>query len=213
MPYIFMDESGDLGFDFSKKKTTKFFVVTFIFSISKRSCESIISSIFRNFTPAQRKRRKGVIHCTKEDRIIRQRIFNKIQRVDIKIISIILNKQKVYTRLKDEKHVLYNYVTNILLDRIFSKGIIPCDKTINLIASKRETNKFFNQNFKYYLEQQANEIHNVRLEIDIKTPHEEKGLQVADCISWSVFRKYEFSDRTYYDLIKGKIAEENMLFY
>jgi len=70
----------------------------------------------------------------------------------------------------------------------------------------------FSPNPKYYLEQQANEIHNVRLEIDIKTPHEEKGLQVADCISWSVFRKYEFSDRTYYDLIKGKIAEENMLF-
>jgi len=70
-----------------------------------------------------------------------------------------------------------------------------------------------NQNFKSYLEQQANKIHNVRLEIDIKTPYEEKGLQVADCISWAIFRKYEFKDRTYYDLIRGTIAEENMLFH
>ena len=173
----------------------------------------MIKNIFRNFTPVQRKRRNGIIHCTKEDRIIRQRLFNQIQNVDIKIISIILNKQKVYTRLKDEKHVLYNYVTNILLDRIFSKGIIPGSKTINLIASKRETNRFFNQNFKNYLEQQANKIHKIMLDIDIKTPHEEKGLQVADCISWAIFRKYEFKDRTYYDLIRGKIAEENMLFH
>jgi len=35
MAYIFMDESGDLGFDFSKKKTTTFFLVTFIFTTSK----------------------------------------------------------------------------------------------------------------------------------------------------------------------------------
>ena len=27
--YIFLDESGDLGFDFEKKRTTKYFVVTF----------------------------------------------------------------------------------------------------------------------------------------------------------------------------------------
>jgi hypothetical protein len=213
MSYIFMDESGDLGFDFSKKKTTKFFIVTFVFTNNKRPVEKIIRNIFRNFTPVQRKRRKRIIHCTKEDRVVRQIIFNQIQNVDIKLISIILNKQKVYTRLKNEKHVLYNYVTNILLDRIFSKGIIPGGKTINLIASKRETNKFFNQNFKSYLEQQANKIHNVRLEIDIKTPHEEKGLQVADCISWAIFRKYEFKDRTYYDFIRGKIAEENILFH
>ena len=84
-----------------------------------------------------------------------------------------------------------------MLDRIFSKGIIPVGKTINLAASKRETNKFFNQNFKSYLEQQANKIHKIRLEIDIETLHEEKGLQVADCISRAIFRKYEFEDRTY----------------
>jgi hypothetical protein len=212
MVFVFMDESGDLGFDFSKKKTTKYFLVTFIFTTGKRSCERIIKDIFRNFTPAQRKRRKGTIHCTKEDQLIRKKIFNKIRNADIKIISIILNKLKVYTQLKDEKQVLYNYVTNILLDRIFSKGIISGGKTINLIASKRETNKFFNQNFKNYLVQQTKKIHNTRLEIDIKTPYEEKGLEVADCISWAIFRKYEFNDRTYYDLIREQIAEENMLF-
>jgi len=30
MAYIFMDESGDLGFDFKKKKTSRYFVVTFL---------------------------------------------------------------------------------------------------------------------------------------------------------------------------------------
>jgi len=208
-----MDESGDLGFDYSKKRTTKFFLVTFIFSKSKRPVEKVIKNIFRNLTSRQRKRRKGIIHCTKEDSVIRQRIFNQIRDTDIKIISIILNKKKVYIKLKDEKQVLYNYITNILLDRLFTKGLIPINIPVHLIASKRETNKFFNQNFKSYLERQVNKSHNVRLNVDIKTPHEEKGLQVADCISWAIFRKYEFKDRTYYDLVKKVIVEENMLFH
>ena len=32
MTYIFLDESGDLGFNFRKKKTSKYFIVTFLFT-------------------------------------------------------------------------------------------------------------------------------------------------------------------------------------
>ncbi|MCK4635926.1 MAG: DUF3800 domain-containing protein [Candidatus Moranbacteria bacterium] len=42
MAYIFLDESGDLGFDFSKQKTSKFFIVTCIFTNNKRPIEKII---------------------------------------------------------------------------------------------------------------------------------------------------------------------------
>ena len=73
--------------------------------------------------------------------------MNQINAKDISIISIILNKIKVYTKLQDEKPILYNYVTNILLDRVFTKKLIPVEKILTLIASKRETNKFLNQNF------------------------------------------------------------------
>ena len=37
-------------------------------------------------------------------------------------MSIYLNKKKVFTKLHDEKHVLYNYVTNILIDRVYTKN-------------------------------------------------------------------------------------------
>jgi len=36
MAYIFLDESGDLGFDFSKKRTLKFFIITFLFVSKKK---------------------------------------------------------------------------------------------------------------------------------------------------------------------------------
>jgi hypothetical protein len=50
------------------------------------------------------------------------------------------------------------------------------------------------------------------MEVSIKSPHEEKSLQVVDFVSWAIFRKYEYGDDSYYNLIKNKIAEENPLF-
>ena len=48
MNYIFMDESGCLGFDFTKPATSQHFVITFLFvgHERKRSLEKIIRSVF-----------------------------------------------------------------------------------------------------------------------------------------------------------------------
>jgi hypothetical protein len=103
-------------------------------------------------------------------------------------------------------------VANILLDRIFTKRLIPLDKDITLIASKKETNIFLNENFKSYLKNKALNTHKVKLQIEIKTPFEDKALQAVDFISWAIFRKYEYGDMSYYEIIKRRIAEENPLF-
>ena len=127
-------------------------------------------------------------------------------------MTIYLNKKRVYTKLQNEKQVLYNYVANILLDRIYTKKLLPLSKTILPIASRRETNKFLNQNFKNYLNNQIVNRHKVNVRVVIKTPYEEKSLQAADFTSWAIFRKYEYGDDSYYNLIKNKIIEENPLF-
>ena len=123
-----------------------------------------------------------------------------------------MNKKKVYTRLQDEKHVLYNYVANILLDRIYTKKMIPLDNPVILVASRRETNKFLNQNFRDYLHHQSKSNYNIQLNIEIKTPNEEKCLQVVDFACWAIFRKIEHRDESYYNIIKSKIIEESGLF-
>lgn len=54
MAYIFLDESGDLGFDFKKDKTSKFFVITCLFVNNATSVEKSIKKIFKNFTAKER---------------------------------------------------------------------------------------------------------------------------------------------------------------
>lgn len=214
MSYIFLDESGDLGFNFKNSKTTKFFVLVFLFVKNKRSMEKITRKIFNGFTKMEmRNHPGGVLHCFKESPKVRTRLLNLFsQGEDGEIITIYLNKRKVYTTLQDQKHILYNYVTNILLDRVCTKKLLPVDRKIYLVASRRETNKVLNDNFKSYLKAQILNNHKVDIEVQIAPPHAEKGLQVADFASWSVFRKHEHNDESYYNLIKRKIVEENPLF-
>lgn len=152
------------------------------------------------------------MHAVKEESATRQRLLKKLSKKDCFIMTIYLNKEKVFTRLQNEKVVLYNYVTNILLDRIITKQIIPVTESIHLIASKRETNKFLNQNFKTYLKGQTKNNHRLDLNVDIRTPVEVKSLQAVDFASWAIFRKLEYGDDFYYKIIKNIIVEENPLF-
>jgi hypothetical protein len=212
MAYIFLDESGDLGFDFSKKKTSQYFVVTFLFVHKKRPVEKVIKNIFAEFSKREIKKHGGVLHAHKEKQKTRVIVLSELAQKDISILSICLNKKKVYTKLHDEKHVLYNYVANILIDRIRTKGLIPLDEPIKLIASRRETNRFLNDNFRSYIEDQAETTHKLNMSIEIKTPHQEQCLQAVDFACWAIFRKQEHGDRSYYDLIWPRIVEENPLF-
>jgi len=90
--------------------------------------------------------------------------------------------------------------------------LIPLDEQILLVASRRETNKFLNDNFKKYLKNQVKNNHKVNIEIEISPPSSEKCLQAVDMICWAIFRYREHGDKSYYDIIKTKIVEENPLF-
>lgn len=212
MGFIYLDESGDLGFDFCKTKTSKYFVITFLFSKDSKPIEKIIKKVYQSFSPRELKTHSGVLHCFKEKPATRIKLLSMLNNKDISIVSVFLNKKNVFDKLKNKKHILYNYVTNILLDRVYSNNLIPKDKPICLIASKRETNKFLNENFTQYLKSQVKNNHEINLSIEIKTPYENKCLQVVDFVCWAIFRKIEHGDCQYYNIIEKKIIGEAPLF-
>lgn len=209
--YIFLDESGDLGFD-KRKKNSRYFIVTILFTANKSPIEKIVKKVHRNLRKKVKKLSGGVLHCVKEKPSTRVKLLTLLSQSICFIMAIYLKKAKVYTHLRDEKHILYNYVANILLDRIATRKLLNTTTNIILVAAKRETNKFLNANFKNYLQKQLDSKHKLIMKIEIKTPSEEKALQAVDFASWAIFRKYEQDDLYYYDLIKKVIVEERGLF-
>ena len=112
----------------------------------------------------------------------------------------------------DEKHFLYNYVVNILLDRLVTRGGVHIDDTIHVVASQRETSRTLNDTFVAYLARRASERIGPRLTVDIQPAAAAKGLQIVDCLSWSLFRKYEYGDSSYADIIAAKVIEEYSIY-
>lgn len=213
MSYIFLDESGDLGFDFTKKRTSRFFVITFLFVPHKRPIERIVKKTFTSLSPRERKGHSGALHAVDELPKTRKKLLSDLAKQDtITVLTLYLDKKRVYTKLNEEKEVLYNFIANTLLDRILVKKLVPTDEPVILIASQRETNRFLNLNFKNYLETEAQRNHKVPLTVEIKTPCQEKGLQAVDFLSWAIFRRFELGDTTYYDHVKKKIVEESSLY-
>lgn len=211
MAYIFLDESGDLGFDFDKKKTSKFFVVTVLFVDQKRPIEKLIRNVHAGLRKKY-KMRTSTLHAAKEEPVTITRICRGLSEKNCNIMTIYLDKSKVYTNLRDEKHVLYNYIVNILLDRIMNRRLISKEDGVVFVASRRETNTFLNQNFHRYISQQLKNNHGAKISVQIKTPAEERCLQAVDVASWSIFRKYEYGDEGYYQMLKSVIVEENPLY-
>lgn len=114
MAHIFMDESGDLGFDFTKQGTSKNFMITCVISSSPRSIEKIIKKYFRSLPPKIRLNHCGTFHCNKEQQKYRDKIFYLIEEhSDCKIIVIRLNKEKVFIIFKT-KNLFYIITSSIL---------------------------------------------------------------------------------------------------
>lgn len=213
MSYIFMDESGDLGFDFKKKATTKHFIIAMLLVKNKRPIEKIVGKTFASLTTKVRKTHNGVLHCNKEKSQTRTKLLTLLaQRKDCSIVIIRLNKQILYSNFRAEKIALYNYLANILLDRVFAKKLLPINEPVYFIPSKRETNSFLNHNFKGYIISEILKKYKLTINMDLKRPCDEKGLQAVDFVSWAIFRKYEYHDKFYYNLLCDRIVDDRELF-
>lgn len=205
--HIFLDESGDLGFS---KKSSRWFLFTILLTNKHRRVEKIIKSVHKSL----RKKDKKIseLHAYHMNALVKRRLLYQLSLLDdLKILCIVLNKNKVYIDLQNQKNYLYNYTANILLDRLHNKEILSATESVKVFIDQKDTNKFIKNNFQNYLKSKLNNWNNA-IDIKIKPSHTEKCLQAVDFVSWAIFRKYELGDYEFYSIIKDKIIEENLLF-
>lgn len=105
MARIYLDESGDLGFDFTKSKTPKYFVVTILFTANRRPLEKLVKNEFARFSKNQLRAHGGTLHAHEESPGTRRRVLTGLSEKPASVMTIYLNKERVYTKLQDEKQV------------------------------------------------------------------------------------------------------------
>jgi len=200
---ILMDESGDLGFDFSKDGTTKHILITFLVVKECRPIISLVKKVFKTLPKSSRKRNNDYLHAYYEKPITRKRLLSGLATKDIEIASMRMDKREVL--VTGSPNELYSNMTVALINRLYTDGVLAIADEIKLIASRRNTSRYLNEAFS---ESIANRTQDVDFVVSIVAPGENKCLHAVDFVSWALWQKYEKGDETYSDIISDKIVKE-----
>lgn len=213
--YIFLDESGDLGFDLSKQGSSKYFTICLL------SCENL--STMRAIKNAVRKTLKNKVNRKRKiptDEIKSTSVTDTVKEYFIKncpetgwaIYAITINKKNVKSDLqtKEGKKKLYNWMTKEVLSFIdIPKNIERISISVDKCKEKKDRNEF-----DHYI--QAHLINRVCLEtfieIDHKDSKEDYCLQAVDLFCSGIRHEAEKSNSEWYQLFKKYIQEENIYF-
>ncbi|MBU1087145.1 MAG: DUF3800 domain-containing protein [Candidatus Omnitrophica bacterium] len=208
MWFLYLDESGDLGFDFVNKKPSKYFTIT-VLAISdiirnRMMLKAVDKVLKRKLNP--RKQRKRIVlelKGTKTTIEIKKYFYNQLKDIKFGIYSITLNKKKLFSQLASNKDRVYNYVARLVLEKIpFEQAV----GRINLVIDKSKSRQEIKEFNRYIISQLEGRIEpSVPLDIEHKTSNEHLGLQAVGLFSWGLFRKYEKKDSRWLDIFKEKV--------
>jgi hypothetical protein len=206
MKYIFLDESGELGF---KVTSSKYFVITLlscdegeIYSI-RRIMKKVRSKIIK-----KKLKRYPEIKGNNSTDKIRKDILNRFVQTNSEIFVIVLEKSKVYEYLKNKKDKLYNYISNLILNECSLE-----DNSVCLIVDKSKSNRSLREDFDDYIRKNLNQKNQFcKLIIKHENSQKEACLQVLDFISWAIFRNYEYQDSSFMNIVKDKIVTKKEVF-
>ena len=212
---IYLDESGDLGFDWSKSKTSRLFVITLLVCDGKHIQDGFRKAVNRTLKNKinHKKNNKRIAIELKGEKtalFIKKYFQRHAPRAGWRIYSASLNKARVNQDLqtKQGKKKLYNFLARFILEKVEFPDSLP---VVNLVVDRcknTEEIKDFNQYMEYQLEGLL--PLETRLFISHEASHENPGLQAVDMYCWGIARKDDRNDRDWYKLYRDKIVFETV---
>ncbi len=207
MLYLYLDESGDLGFDFFSKKPSRFFTVTILAVKGIENNRAVLGAVRK--TVKRKLPRGSRVELKGSDTVleIKKYFYNQVSEIPFEIYALSLNKKRVYSELAEKKDRVYNFIARNVLDKIpFDDASTRIEFIIDKSKSKREIkefNDYVTRNLKGRIDPR------VPLDIYHHTSHENRGLQAVDLFSWGIFRKYERGETKWFEIFKSKIKYDD----
>ncbi len=210
--YIFLDESGDLGFDFDKENSSQKFIITLLVCsnpVIVRKVKTAVRKTTRNklSKPADKAHElKG----SKTSLEVKNYFLKKMPENGWNLYCLALNKKRVNKSLTTKKgrNKSYNYLARLILGKINIPDSV-CSVTITVDRSKSKEDV---QDFNTYIESHLNALipPETPLYISHESSQENPGLQAVDLFSWGIFRKHERNDLEWYSQYAEHITFETV---
>ena len=205
--YVYLDESGDLGFG---QGGTKYFTIAFVIvkdPIPFRRCVKAVK--IKHDIP-----REVELKGNTTRQVIKKDLLARFLKLDMEVHAITVKKENVEPKLRRDTNILYNYMVGLsLVERILqepsgAKVVINVDRRTISITSGFNFNQYLRYKIWY-----ARERQDIDLEIYHLDSHEAYVIQGTDVICNSIFRKYNSNNYKLFNIIKGKMKSDRRLFF
>jgi hypothetical protein len=219
--YIFLDESGDLGFDFANKQPSTHFIITLLVFKDHKilpQLKNVIKHTFKHKLNVRSKQLKAICELkgTKTTFATKKYFYEQLTKVlracNWGLHTIVLNKKQLLAHFTviPPAHHLYNILSHRVLKQLDFSSV---NGKIHLVADLYKASKE-RKIFNHFL--QTNLKAQLPLSADLDIKHEmsnnNAGLQVVDLFCWGIFRKYTSNNCDWYNLFKSQIIKEEEIY-
>lgn len=211
--HIYLDESGDLGFNFAEKNPSRYFVITLLV------CKNALSAI-KIKKAVERTLKNKVVHSTKykftmelkgahAPLSIKKYFYrNAVKATGWKIYSIILDKNSAYKN--SQKPINIHRLYNVLANHLIQQVDFLTAKTVNLFVDKSK-NRSGILEFDLMLKNSLDLILPLNVPVNIMHVNSQHyyGIQAVDLFCWGIFRKYTQRDESWFRVFEEKVVFEH----
>ncbi len=194
LKYLYLDESGDLGFS---SGSSKFLVISALMVADYRELDRIIKNMRRNKFKKEL-RKASEIKANKSSPELKKYMIKKLNEVPETLgFHTILKKDRLQSRyLRENKDKLYNYIAGIL-----ARNIVIDRFDVEIRVDKSKGKQVLRDDFNEYFVNHLREGSTIgKIEIHHSGSESFSGLQFADLLAWSIYQKYSTHNNEYTDL-------------
>jgi hypothetical protein len=177
---------------------------------NKRSLEHVVNKVW-SLLPVKYKR-FGELHAHHSTESIRKRVLRLIGNAqDLKILSVIVNKNHVSLEARKNVDLLYARIARMLTAVFILMDLCAHEDLIEIIIDKKYTRETTRNVLLDHMSVPLSIAGFSKVRVRFEVSHKEKSIQAVDFISWAIFRKHEIGDTVPYECIKTKIIVEELL--
>lgn len=205
--YVYLDESGDLGFS---EGSTSFFTIAFVVLDDPTDFKRCVkrTKIKYHIPPAEELKGATTRSGIKAD------LLRRFSKIDMAIHSITVRKASVNERLRQDGNIFYNCMVGLSLGGWLLKR--PRGTMVKVVVDRRITSITSGFDFDEYLKYKTwyeGGRSDLGLSIDHVDSHQALSIQGVDVICNTIYRKFSEGDEELYRLIERKVVGEKRLFF
>ncbi|MBI4831574.1 MAG: DUF3800 domain-containing protein [Candidatus Lindowbacteria bacterium] len=210
MWWLYLDESGDLGFDFVNKRPSRFFTVCVLATNDRNAFKRIGKAVNKTLRKINKRKKTKIQELKGNNTTLESKLhfYRQVENGYFAIYTVTLDKRTVPAAMSDDKSRVYNWIARQALVHI---PFHTAESRVQLVMDKCK-NKRDISDFNDYIAMQVSSRLDPRVPLQIAHlySHEDRLLQAVDMFAWGIFRRYEREDLRWYAIFKDKIAYDEL---